>query len=84
MAGERSARSSDRKIAEHCGVDHKTVAKLRGKLESSGEVPQIDEREGLDGRTTNTANIGSSAVRSPVHILPADAECCAGFVAGSG
>ena len=48
---------SDRKIAEHCGVDHKTVAALRAKA-STGEIPQSTIRTGADGRTINTANIG--------------------------
>ena len=30
---------SDRKIARHCGVDHKTVGKIRKELELSGEIP---------------------------------------------
>ncbi len=46
---------SDRAIAEHCGVDHKTVAKYRP---ATGELPQSDgkagettgRREGKDGR----------------------------------
>lgn len=35
---------SNREIAKHCQVDHKTVGKLRKDLEASGEIPQIDER----------------------------------------
>jgi len=35
---------SDRKIAEHCQVDHKTVGRIRTDLVASGEIPQIDER----------------------------------------
>lgn len=31
---------SDREIARHCGVDHKTVGKYRKELETSGERPQ--------------------------------------------
>src|SRR3990167_2611600 len=41
---------SDRRIAEHCGVDHKTVTKWRGELESTGEIPQLIERKSLDGK----------------------------------
>ena len=80
--GQLAQKSSDRKIAEHCGVDGKMVAKYRGQLESTREIPKSDFREGLDGRTTNTANIGSPEVQSPVNILSADAEDCSGFVAG--
>ncbi|MEO3386036.1 MT-A70 family methyltransferase [Mesorhizobium sp. CAU 1741] len=41
---------SSRAIAAMLGVDHKTVASLRGKLESIGEIPQFDETEGRDGK----------------------------------
>jgi hypothetical protein len=30
---------SDRELARHCGVDHKTVGKIRAELELSGEIP---------------------------------------------
>jgi N6-adenosine-specific RNA methylase IME4 len=48
---------SDRAIANHVGVDHKTVAKYREGL--TGEIPQSDTRKGLDGRVINTRNIGA-------------------------
>jgi DNA-binding transcriptional regulator YhcF (GntR family) len=35
---------SDREIARHCGVDHKTVGRVRSELEASGEIPRITER----------------------------------------
>lgn len=50
---------SDRQIARHCGVDHKTVHNWRKKLEATGEIPQSDLRTGADGRTINTRNIGT-------------------------
>ena len=42
---------SDRKIAEHCGVDHKTVASARAKA-SAGEIPHLNDepRLGRDGK----------------------------------
>ena len=33
------ANLSDREIARHCGVDHKTVGKVRAELETTGEIP---------------------------------------------
>jgi hypothetical protein len=48
---------SNRKIADACAVDHKTVADVRDQLVATGEIPQSDERQGADGRTTNTAGI---------------------------
>ncbi len=52
------AKKSDRQIAEHVGVDHKTVSRYRSQLAPTGEIPQSPERTGRDGRTINTANIG--------------------------
>ena len=57
----KGAGLSDRQIAEHVGVDHKTVAKCRAELEATGELPQSTIRTGLDGRTTDTSNIGGAA-----------------------
>jgi hypothetical protein len=51
---------SDRQIAEHAGVDHKTVSVVRRELEMTGEIPQSNLRTGLDGRKINTSHIGSS------------------------
>jgi protein gp37 len=39
---------SDRWIAEQVGCDHKTVSGLR---ESTGEIPQLNDRIGQDGKT---------------------------------
>jgi hypothetical protein len=42
---------TDRAIADHCGVDHKTVGKHREALVSGGEIPHLKERTGRDGRS---------------------------------
>ncbi|QPF81639.1 ParB N-terminal domain-containing protein [Bradyrhizobium genosp. L] len=47
---EQPARS-DRTIGAGLNVDHKTVGAVRDKLESTGEIPQLTEREGRDNRT---------------------------------
>ena len=51
-------RRSDRAIAADCGIDHKTVAKLRDPDEESepgGENPHLDsKRIGRDGKTYQT------------------------------
>ena len=49
MALKQRPQMSDRVIAEHCGVDHKTVATLRPP--ATGELPQSNTRTGKDGRT---------------------------------
>lgn len=43
--------SSDRSVAASLGVDHKTVGAVRDKMEATGEIPQLTERQGRDRRT---------------------------------
>jgi DNA-binding transcriptional regulator YhcF (GntR family) len=40
----KGAELSDRKIAEHVGVHHDTVSRIRKELELSGEIRQIENR----------------------------------------
>ena len=40
--------ASDRLIASGLGVDHKTVSRARSDLESTGEIPQLEARQGRD------------------------------------
>ena len=49
---------SDPQIAEHVGVDQKTVLKYRNEMESTKEIPKSPTRKGKDGRTIDTSNIG--------------------------
>jgi hypothetical protein len=57
------AELSDREIARHCGVDHKTVGKIRKELETTGEIPQLPKRvvTKASGATyhIDTTNIGN-------------------------
>ena len=41
---------SNRWIAEECGIDNHTVGTLRDKLESAGEIPQLTDLQGRDGK----------------------------------
>jgi hypothetical protein len=41
---------SDRVIAKEIGADHKTVAKVRREVVSTGETPAVEKRVGADGR----------------------------------
>jgi len=41
---------SNRQVAAEVGVDHKTVAAVRAEQESTGEIPQLDETVGADGK----------------------------------
>lgn len=54
---------SDSQIADHLGVDHKTVGKYRADLGNSQVI-----RKGRDGRVINTSSIGKSA--KPVDVQP--------------
>jgi hypothetical protein len=41
---------SDRQIARHCGVDHKTVGAARAQLVADGEIPQSEKRKEIRAR----------------------------------
>jgi len=41
---------SNRFIADHVGVDHNTVSRLRWQLQSTGEIHQLTKLRGRDGR----------------------------------
>jgi len=58
LSHPKGAALSDQQIAEHVGVDPKTVSRHRQDLESTMEIPESTIRTGRDGRTINTANIG--------------------------
>jgi ParB-like chromosome segregation protein Spo0J len=59
---------SSREIAKQIGCDHKTVEAARRKCESGGEIPQVNERVGADGKNypvhTNQ-EIGGELVETP-------------------
>jgi hypothetical protein len=48
---KRESKMGDHQIAEHVGVDHKTVASVRQELETTGEIPQLGHREGINGKS---------------------------------
>ena len=58
---------SDRRVAERCGVDHKTVGGVRRRLEAIGEIPQYDSRATANGRRYPTA-------RKPVVITSSESQ----------
>lgn len=51
---------TDAWIAEQCKVDPKTVAAHRRRLVSNREIPESTVRQTADGRTINTAKIGTN------------------------
>ncbi len=59
----RGVKLSDREISRHCGCDHKTVAKYRQELETSGEIPQIQKRD--ISRTTKDGKIQTYQIEMP-------------------
>ena len=79
LAHPRAERKSNVEIAEHCGVDEKTVRKYRRPGNSTterpqsaqhrpnptttSEIPKSRPRKGRDGRTINTARIGKGQQR---------------------
>ena len=63
---------SDRAIAEHVGVDNKTVGAARQRL--TEEIPQSTTRTGRDGRTINVEKIGKRQPEPEAARLPWAAE----------
>lgn len=63
----------ERVIAKRCGLDDKTVAKVRGELVSTAELPQLAERRGADGKTrpvkpsASTRGAAGGSRSSPSH-----------------
>jgi len=64
---------SNRWVAKVLGVDHKTVGSVRRDLDSTGEIPQLEETVGLDGKTRprpffggcNQVNVKQSDIATP-------------------
>jgi transposase len=55
-----AASLSNVQIAKHVGVDEGTVRNYRAQMEVTSEIPKSQTRTGADGRTINTANIGTN------------------------
>ncbi|GAB4437490.1 MAG: hypothetical protein Kow0031_19300 [Anaerolineae bacterium] len=68
------ASRSDREIGRHCGVDHKTVGRIRAELEASGEISRITERTVTrNGVTYQQETAGISAAEAD-ETSPSEAE----------
>jgi hypothetical protein len=63
--------TTDSKLAEHCGVSMPTVSKYRAELESASKILKVTTREGKDGKTYDTTNIGKT---KPKPAEPVDEE----------
>ena len=61
----KGAEKSDRSIAEHVGVHHDTVGRIRKEMELTGEIRQSNSRIGQDGRMTNTGRINFGRTPPP-------------------
>lgn len=57
-------KKSNNQIAQHIGCSDRTVGKYRRELESTSQITKSTEREGADGRTIDTSNIGGSSTKS--------------------
>jgi transposase len=60
-------KQSNRKVAEKVGVDHKTVGTVRQQLESTGEIPQLSQTEGKDGKARPARKEGTGAQAMNLH-----------------
>lgn len=70
LSHAQGARLSDRQIAEHCGVNHSTVSRIRTEIEPTVAKQQSTKRTGRDGRTIKTSNIGRGQRRSASEAKP--------------
>lgn len=59
LRDEEWAQWSNSEIARRCVVGESTVRNIRAELESASQIAKVNERKGADGKTYNTANIGS-------------------------
>jgi hypothetical protein len=57
-AQKQRPESSDRSLADGCGVDHMTVGGVRKRLESTGEIPQFDAGQGTNLKRYTAAVLG--------------------------
>jgi hypothetical protein len=60
LALKQKPESSAEVIAEHVGVSVRTVFSYRKELEEAKLIPVTTQRQGADGRTINTSNIGKT------------------------
>lgn len=60
MALRVRSNETDRAIAAHIGCDHKTVGKVRREMQTDGEIPQVENRVGRDGKTYDTSAISEA------------------------
>lgn len=63
---------SNRSIAKQVKVDHKTVAASRSKLESTGEIPQLEKTVGADGKSRKPPSSKSDRKARPAEEICAD------------
>ena len=63
---EETPERSNRWIAKQLGVHHATVGAVRGELQSTGQIIQLDRTIGLDGRIRSATKALSIVPRSEV------------------
>ena len=63
---KKEPEQSDRVIAKKTSSDHKTVGTIRNKLQSTGEIPRLEKRIGLDGKSRKAEVIGSPQKVKPL------------------
>jgi transposase-like protein len=71
---EKGAKLSNRQLADHVGVDEKTVRIWREKLEATAEIPQTEKRLGADGRMRPAGQAVVANQPHPPSPLPVDGE----------
>lgn len=61
---EETPDRSNRWVAKQLGVHHATVGAVRGELQSTGQIDQLDRTVGMDGRVRSAARTVKTVPRS--------------------
>ena len=63
FALKSAPRTPDRVVGRACGLDHKTVGRLRDSLVGAGEIPHVESRLGADGKAYKFTRIVANTNR---------------------
>ena len=63
---------SDGKVADHCGVDEKMVARMRAEMESGGAKRHLTKRVGKDSKTYDVSKTQRSNKKRAAKVMTSE------------